>query len=102
NYKHNEANGENNKDGNDNNLSWNCGVEGEINDMAVEALRERQIKNFASILMLSVGIPMICMGDEIRRTQKGNNNAYCQDNEISWFDWDLVEKNNHMLRFWRL
>lgn len=102
NYKHNEANGENNRDGNDNNLSWNCGVEGETTDMAVEALRERQIKNFASILMLSVGIPMICMGDEIRRTQKGNNNAYCQDNEISWFDWDLVEKNNHMLRFWRL
>ncbi len=102
NYKHNEANGENNRDGNDNNLSWNCGVEGETNDMAVEALRERQIKNVASILMLSVGIPMICMGDEIRRTQKGNNNAYCQDNEISWFDWDLVEKNNHMLRFWRL
>ncbi len=102
NYKHNEANGENNRDGNDNNLSWNCGVEGETNDMAVEALRERQIKNFASILMLSVGIPMICMGDEVRRTQKGNNNAYCQDNEISWFDWDLVEKNNHMLRFWRL
>lgn len=102
NYKHNEANGENNRDGNDNNLSWNCGVEGETNDMNVETLREHQIKNFASILMLSLGVPMISMGDEVRRTQKGNNNAYCQDNEIGWFDWDLAEKNSHMFRFWKL
>jgi len=87
NYKHNEANGENNRDGIDDNLSWNCGFEGETEDPEIEALRERQIKNFASILLLSIGVPMICMGDEIRRTQKGNNNAYCQDNDISWIDW---------------
>lgn len=102
NCKHNEANGENNRDGIDNNLSWNYGFEGDTNDPEIEFLRERQIKNFASILLLSVGIPMICMGDEIRRTQKGNNNAYCQDNEISWFDWNLVEINSDMFRFWKL
>ncbi len=102
NYKHNEANGENNKDGIDNNLSWNCGVEGETEDPKIEALRERQIKNFASILLLSVGVPMICMGDEVRRTQKGNNNAYCQDNETSWFDWTLLEINRDIFRFWKL
>ena len=102
NYKHNDANGEGNRDGNDNNHSWNCGVEGETDDPYIENLRERQIKNFASILLLSVGIPMILMGDEVRRTQKGNNNAYCQDNEISWFDWDLTEKNRHLFRFWKL
>lgn len=102
NYKHNEANGENNRDGTDNNLSWNCGFEGETEDPEIEALRERQIKNFASILLLSVGVPMICMGDEIRRTQKGNNNAYCQDNETSWFDWNFVEINHDMFRFWKL
>ena len=102
NCKHNEANGENNRDGIDNNLSWNYGFEGDTNDPEIEFLRERQIKNFASILLMSVGIPMICMGDEIRRTQKGNNNAYCQDNEISWFDWNLVEINSDMFRFWKL
>ena len=102
NCKHNEANGEGNRDGNDNNISWNCGVEGETDDLAINALRERQIKNFASLLLLSVGVPMICMGDEVRHTQKGNNNAYCQDNELSWFDWDLLEKNSNLFRFWKL
>jgi len=101
-YKHNEANGENNGDGIDDNLSWNCGFEGETEDPEIEALRVRQIKNFASILLLSVGIPMICMGDEIRRTQKGNNNAYCQDNEASWFDWTLADTNHDLFRFWKL
>jgi isoamylase len=99
NYKHNEANGEGNRDGIDDNLSWNCGVEGETNDPDIEALRQRQIKNFAAILMLSQGVPMFVAGDEIRRTQKGNNNAYCQDNEISWLDWTLVERNRGLFRF---
>jgi isoamylase len=102
NDKHNEANGEGNRDGINENLSWNCGWEGETGDPAVEALRERQIKNFAAILMMSRGVPMIVAGDEIRRTQKGNNNAYCQDNEVSWFDWRLVEKNRSLLRFWKM
>ncbi len=101
NEKHNDANGEGNRDGQNDNLSWNCGVEGETPDPAIEALRSRQARNFAVILMLSRGVPMILMGDEVRRTQKGNNNAYCQDNETSWLDWDLVEKNRDLLRFWR-
>lgn len=99
NYKHNEANGENSRDGINDNLSWNCGWEGETDDSEIEALRKRQIKNFMAILMLSQGIPMICAGDEVRRTQKGNNNAYCQDNEIAWFDWNLVENNADLFRF---
>jgi isoamylase len=102
NDKHNEPNGEGNRDGINENLSWNCGWEGEADDAAIEALRERQIKNFAAILMMSRGVPMIVAGDEVRRTQKGNNNAYCQDNEISWFDWRLVEKNRSLLRFWKM
>ncbi len=102
NEKHNEANGEGNRDGQNDNLSWNCGAEGDSADPAVEALRNRQARNFAAILMLSRGVPMILMGDEVRRTQKGNNNAYCQDNETSWLDWDLVEKDRDLLRFWRL
>jgi glycogen operon protein len=102
NDKHNEANGEGNRDGINENLSWNCGVEGSTDDPAIEALRERQIKNFAAILMLSRGVPMFVAGDEVRRTQSGNNNAYCQDNEISWFDWRLTERNRSLLRFWRL
>jgi glycogen operon protein len=102
NDKHNEANGEGNRDGINENLSWNCGAEGPTEDPAIEALRERQIKNFATILMLSRGVPMFVAGDEVRRTQKGNNNAYCQDNEISWFDWCLTESNRSLLRFWRL
>ncbi len=100
--KHNEANGENNHDGIDNNLSWNCGIEGPTADPAIEALRNRQIRNFAALLMLSRGVPMFTAGDEIRRTQNGNNNAYCQDNETSWFDWTLAEKHSDLLRFWRL
>jgi isoamylase len=102
NDKHNEANGENNQDGINDNLSWNCGVEGETSDRNIARLRKRQIKNFATILLLSQGIPMILSGDEIGRTQNGNNNAYCQDNEINWFDWNLVEKNAEILRFFRM
>ena len=89
NDKHNEANGENNRDGTDDNLSWNCGVEGPPM-IRSRALRNRQVKNFFTLL-LSAGTPMLLMGDEVRRTQLGNNNAYCQDNEMSWFDWSLLE-----------
>ena len=102
NHKRNDANGEGNQDGVDDNLSWNCGAEGATDDPQIEELRERQIKNFGVILLLSQGIPMMVMGDEARRTQEGNNNAYCQDNEISWLDWSLAEKNRHILRFWKL
>ncbi len=102
NYKHNEANGEGNRDGIDDNLSWNSGAEGETNDSAINSLRERQIKNFATILLLSQGVPMLVMGDEVRRSQKGNNNAYCQDNDLSWFDWSLLEKHSDIFRFWKL
>jgi isoamylase len=101
NEKHNTANGENNRDGANDNNSWNCGAEGETNDPGIEQLRRQQIKNFAAILMLSQGGHMFVAGDEIRRTQQGNNNAYCQDNEISWFDWDLAEKNKDMFRFFQ-
>ena len=99
NYKHNEANGEGNRDGIDENLSWNCGAEGETDSPDIEILRNRQVKNFATILMLSQGVPMFVSGDEVRRTQRGNNNAYCQDNEINWFDWALVEKHHDVFRF---
>jgi isoamylase len=91
--KHNKANGEGNRDGTDDNRTWNCGAEGPSDDPAVENLRNRQVKNFLTITMLSAGIPMILMGDEMRRTQFGNNNAYCQDNETSWFDWRLLAKH---------
>jgi glycogen operon protein len=101
NSKHNEENGENNTDGSDQNESWNCGAEGPTEDADVETLRERQIRNFLTILFLSQGRPMLLMGDEARRTQRGNNNAYVQDNEISWFDWDLVTRNAGLLRFTR-
>ena len=101
NAKHNEANGEGNRDGNDDNDSWNCGVEGETSDAAIEDFRKRQIKNFAAILLLSQGVPMMVAGDEVRRTQRGNNNAYCQDNEISWFDWDRAQQNDDVFRFFR-
>jgi len=97
--KHNEANGENNRDGADDNRSWNCGAEGPSDDLEVEKLRNRQVKNFLAVTMLSLGVPMILMGDEVRRTQGGNNNAYCQDNEISWFDWTLVAKHSNVHRF---
>ena len=101
NGKHNEANGEGNRDGINDNLSWNCGFEGESNDLTVEALRNRQVRNFAAILLLSRGVPMLVAGDEVRRTQKGNNNAYCQDNETSWFDWTLIESNRDLFGFWK-
>jgi len=99
--KHNEANGENNQDGIDEDLSWNCGVEGATTDPDIETLRERQIKNFAAILLLSRGVPMLLAGDEIRRSQQGNNNAYCQDNEISWLDWNLLKQHQQIFRFFK-
>ena len=99
NIKHNFANGENNKDGHNDNLSWNCGAEGPTDNPDVLALRKRQIKNFFSVTLLSLGAPMILMGDEILHTQQGNNNAYCQDNDLTWFNWDLVEKNKDIFRF---
>jgi glycogen operon protein len=98
-HKHNEANGENNRDGSNDNRSWNCGVEGPTDDPGVEKLRNRQIKNLLTVTMLSVGLPMLLMGDELRRTQSGNNNAYCQDNEISWFDWTFLTKHADVCRF---
>ena len=97
--KHNEANGEDNRDGASDNRSWNCGVEGPTDDLAVEKLRNQQAKNLLTVTLLSLGMPMIQMGDEVRRTQLGNNNAYCQDNEISWLDWTLVEKHADLHRF---
>jgi isoamylase len=97
--KHNEANGEDNRDGANDNRSWNCGVEGPAGDPAVEKLRNRQIKNFLAVTMLSLGIPMIAMGDEARRTQSGNNNAYCHDDVTGWFDWALVEMHADVHRF---
>jgi glycogen operon protein len=102
NHKHNEANGEDNRDGGNDNCSWNCGAEGPSDDPAVEKLRNRQVKNFLTVTVLSLGVPMILMGDEVRHTQGGNNNAYCQDNEISWFDWSLVKKHADVHRFVRL
>ena len=99
NRKHNEANGEDNRDGTDDNASWNCGVEGPTDDPAVEELRSRQIRNLLTLLLLSMGTPMLTMGDEVRRTQRGNNNAYCQDNEISWFDWTLLDRHRGLHRF---
>jgi isoamylase len=97
--KHNEANGEDNRDGSGDNGSWNCGVEGPTDNPEVEALRNRQVKNFFALLLASTGGPLILMGDEVRRTQAGNNNAYCQDNEISWFDWGLLERHGDIHRF---
>jgi glycogen operon protein len=101
NRKHNEANGEDNRDGTDANYSWNCGVEGDTDDPAILELRRRQAKNLMAIVLLSQGVPMILAGDEVLRTQQGNNNGYCQDNELSWFDWTLVETNQDMHRFVR-
>jgi isoamylase len=97
--KHNEANGENNRDGANDNRSWNCGVEGPTQDPAIDKLRTRQVKNFFTVTMLAPGMPMMLMGDEVRRTQGGNNNAYCQDNETSWFDWTLVAQRADVHRF---
>ncbi len=99
NEKHNEANGEDNKDGSSNNESWNCGVEGPTDDEAVNALRERQICNMIGTLLLSRGTPMIVAGDEFGRTQGGNNNAYCQDNDISWLNWEIEDKGKRLLSF---
>jgi glycogen operon protein len=99
NEKHNEANGEDNRDGTDNNLSWNCGVEGPTDDPEIRKLRERQKRNFMATLLLSQGVPMITAGDEVGRTQKGNNNAYCQDNEINWHDWYWDDPKWHLLNF---
>lgn len=102
NHKHNEANGEDNRDGADDNRSWNCGVEGPTDDPEIERLRNRQVKNFLTVTMLSLGLPMLLMGDEVRRTQHGNNNFYCQDNKENWFDWCLLQKHRDVHRFVRL
>jgi len=99
NEKHNEANGEDNKDGTSDNRSWNCGVEGPTEDQAINALRQKQMRNFLATLLLAHGLPMMLAGDEFARTQKGNNNAYCQDNEISWVDWKLAKKNEGQIKF---
>ena len=102
NQKHNEANGEDNRDGGNDNRSWNCGVEGPTDDPAVEKLRNRQVKNFLTVTLLSFGIPMITMGDEVRRTQHGNNNAYCHNDESAFFDWTSVEEHTDVHRFVKL
>jgi glycogen operon protein len=102
NQKHNEDNGEDNRDGREENRSWNCGAEGPTDDPQIERLRNRQIKNFFTATMLSLGVPMFVMGDEVRRSQRGNNNDYCQDNDTSWFDWNLLSKHADVLRFVKL
>ncbi len=102
NHKHNELNGEDNRDGSDENRSWNCGVEGPTDDPVIERFRYQQVKNYFTAVMLSGGVPMFVMGDEVRRSQRGNNNAYCQDNEMSWFDWNLLSKRAEVLRFVKL
>jgi glycogen operon protein len=99
NEKHNWENGEGNTDGHPENISWNCGAEGPTDKPEVNALRLRQQRNFLSLLLLSQGVPMLLSGDELGRTQRGNNNAYCQDNEISWFDWSLAERDSGLFRF---
>ena len=101
-HKHNEANGEENRDGGDDNRSWNCGAEGSTTDPEIERLRNRQVKNFMTVTLLSLGLPMFLMGDEVRRTQNGNNNAYCQDNEANWFDWSLLAQHADVHRFVKL
>jgi glycogen operon protein len=102
NNKHNENNGEGNRDGADDNRSWNCGVEGPSTDPAIERLRNRQVKNLLTVNVLALGVPMLCMGDEVRRTQQGNNNAYCHDDETNWFDWTLLLKHADVHRFVKL
>ena len=99
--KHNEANGEENRDGADDNHSWNCGVEGETDDPTIVALRDRQVRNLLATLLVSQGVPMLPAGDELGRTQRGNNNAYCQDNELSWLDWNLDDRRRALLGFTR-
>jgi glycogen operon protein len=102
NNKHNDANDEHNRDGTDDNRSWNCGVEGDTDDPAVNELRARQVRNLLATLLLSTGVPMLVAGDEMGRSQGGNNNAYCQDNETSYLDWDLAEKESGLLELSRL
>jgi len=99
NFKHNEANGEENRDGSDQNFSWNCGIEGPTDDPEVLALRRRQVRNLMTTLLLSQGVPMLLAGDEVLRSQQGNNNAWCQDNPLSWVDWELAKTNADFLRF---
>jgi isoamylase len=99
NSKHNMANGEENRDGGNENFSWNCGIEGPSDDPVIEGLRSRQVKNYLALTLLSLGAPMILMGDEVRRTQDGNNNAYCHDDKIAWFDWDSLNKYADIHRF---
>ena len=101
NSKHNEANGEDNRDGESNNNSWNCGCEGETDDPDINNLRRRQVKNAVTMLMVSQGIPMVLSGDEMGNSQQGNNNAYCQDNEIAWLDWNNLEKNADIFRYFK-
>ncbi len=101
-HKHNEQNGEDNRDGRDDNRSWNCGAEGPTDDAAIERLRNQQVKSHFTVTMLSVGVPMFLMGDEVRRSQRGNNNGYCQDNDTSWFDWGSLSKHADVLRFVKL
>ena len=100
--KHNEANGEENRDGSDDNRSWNCGVEGPTDDPAVERSRNRQVKNFLAAVLLALGTPMLLMGDEMRRTQLGNNNAYCLDDDTTWLDWSLLDRHDDVRQFVRL
>ncbi len=99
--KHNQENGEGNRDGSSENLSWNCGVEGATTDQEIEKLRRKQVRNLTSLLMLSHGVPMILYGDEVGRTQRGNNNAYCQDNELTWMNWDVNQEQRDLLRFFK-
>jgi isoamylase len=101
NDKHNEANGENNQDGANDNDSWNCGWEGATDDPAINALRKRQMRNAIALLMVSQGVPMILMGDEVGRTQNGNNNTYCHDSELNWLDWKLLDQNSDLFRFFK-
>jgi isoamylase len=100
-WKHNEANGENNRDGTDQNNSWNCGVEGPTDDASINALRVRQQRNFLATLLLSQGVPMLLAGDELGHTQLGNNNAYCQDSPLTWLNWDLTPEQRDLLEFVR-
>ena len=101
NSKHNEANGEDNRDGENNNNSWNCGWEGPTDDADINRLRHRQVKNAVTLLMVSQGIPMVLSGDEMGNSQQGNNNAYCQDNEIAWINWNDLEKNADIFRYFK-
>ena len=102
NQKHNEANNDDNRDGADDNRSGNCGIEGPTDDPAIEKLRNRQVKNFLTVTLMSLGLPMITMGDEVRRTQHGNNNAYCHNDESAWFDWRCLEEHADVHRFLKL